>query len=106
MFFVPLTDTTMWRILNLKGTPLCEPNSKSSLNKDEETGPDLFEYYCDSHGCMNKFPTQTFPYDPRTRPWYKAAVLADKSTWTDPYAWVHKQGYRWRPFYDHASDGG
>jgi len=60
--------------------------------KDEETGPDLFEYYNDSHGRMNKFPTKTFPYDPRTRPWYKAAILADKSTWTDPYAWVHKDG--------------
>ena len=60
--------------------------------KDEETGPDLFECYNDSHGRMNKFPTKTFPYDPRTRPWYKAAILADKSTWTDPYAWVHEDG--------------
>jgi sigma-B regulation protein RsbU (phosphoserine phosphatase) len=60
--------------------------------KDEETGPDLFEYYCDSHGRINKYPDKTFPYDPRIRPWYKAAVLADKSTWTEPYARVHKDG--------------
>ncbi len=57
--------------------------------KDEETGPDLFEYYSDSHGRMNKYPTKAFPYDPRSRPWYKAAILADQSTWTEPYAKVH-----------------
>ena len=60
--------------------------------KDEKTGPDLFEYYNDGHGRMNNVPTKTFPYDPRTRPWYKAAILADKSTWTDPYIRVHKHG--------------
>ena len=60
--------------------------------KDEETGPDLFEYYTDNHGRMNKVPTKTLPYDPRTRPWYQAAILADKSTWTEPYAKVHKDG--------------
>ena len=60
--------------------------------KDEETGPDLFEYYSDGHGRINKIPNKTFPYDPRTRPWYKAAILADKSTWTDPYVRVHKHG--------------
>ncbi len=58
--------------------------------KDEETGPDLYEYNCDSHGRMNKYPTRVFAYDPRNRPWYKAAIRADKSTWTDPYARMHK----------------
>jgi serine phosphatase RsbU (regulator of sigma subunit) len=58
--------------------------------KDEETGPDLYEYYSDDHGRLNKSPTKIFPYDPRNRPWYKAAIQADKSTWTDPYARVHK----------------
>ncbi len=58
--------------------------------KDEETGPDLYEYYCDSHGRINKHPTKIFPYDPRNRPWYKAAIQADKSTWTQPYARLHK----------------
>ena len=60
--------------------------------KDEETGPDLFEYYGDTHGRLNKIPNKTFPYDPRARPWYKAAIFADKSTWTDPYIRVHKHG--------------
>jgi sigma-B regulation protein RsbU (phosphoserine phosphatase) len=60
--------------------------------KDEETGSDLLEYYCDSHGRMNKFPDKTISYDPRTRPWYQAAILANKSTWTDPYARTHNDG--------------
>ena len=60
--------------------------------KDEQTGPDLFEYYTDSHGRMNRYPTKTVPYDPRSRPWYKAAILANKSTWTEPYAKVYKDG--------------
>ena len=59
--------------------------------KDEETGPDLHEYYSDSHGRMNKYPTKVFPYDPRNRPWYKAAIQADQSTWTNPYARMHKE---------------
>ena len=58
--------------------------------KDEETGSDLFEYYCDRYGRMNKYPTKVFTYDPRSRPWYKAAIQAGKSTWTNPYARLHK----------------
>jgi sigma-B regulation protein RsbU (phosphoserine phosphatase) len=58
--------------------------------KDEETGSDLYEYHCDSHGRMNKYPTKVFPYDPRNRPWYEAAIRADKSTWTEPYARMFK----------------
>jgi serine phosphatase RsbU (regulator of sigma subunit) len=58
--------------------------------KDEETGPDLYKYYCDRHGRMNKSPTEIFPFDPRNRPWYIAAIQADKSTWTDPYARMYK----------------
>ena len=58
--------------------------------KDENTGPNLYEYECDSHGRMNKHPTKVFAFDPRTRPWYQAAIQAGKPTWTDPYARVHK----------------
>lgn len=58
--------------------------------KDEETGSDLYEYHCDSHGRMNKYPAKVFPYDPRNRPWYEAAIQADQSTWTEPYARMYK----------------
>ncbi|MEJ2283665.1 MAG: SpoIIE family protein phosphatase [Desulfobacterales bacterium] len=58
--------------------------------KDEETGSDLYEYHCDSHGRMNKSPTKIFPYDPRNRPWYEAAIRTNQSTWTEPYARMYK----------------
>ena len=58
--------------------------------KDEETGPNLFEYDCDNHGRMNKHPSKVFTFDPRTRPWYQAAIQAGKSTWTEPYARMYK----------------
>ena len=58
--------------------------------KDEKTGPNLFEYECDSHGRMNKYPSKVFTFDPRTRPWYQAAIQAGKSTWTEPYARMYK----------------
>ena len=60
--------------------------------KDEETGPNLYEFYCDSHGRLNKYPLKVLPYDPRTRPWYKAAIKAKGPIWTKPYARVHKDG--------------
>ncbi|MEE4263065.1 MAG: zinc ribbon domain-containing protein [Desulfobacteraceae bacterium] len=34
MVFAPLTNTTMWHIFTFKPTPLCEPNSQSSLTTD------------------------------------------------------------------------
>ena len=58
--------------------------------KDEDTGLNLFEYQVDRHGRMNKYPTKVFAFDPRTRPWYQAATQAGKSTWTEPYARMHK----------------
>ncbi len=58
--------------------------------KDEETGPDLYQYDCDDYGRLNKTPTRIFAYDPRNRPWYQAAIKANKSTWTDPYVRIHQ----------------
>jgi sigma-B regulation protein RsbU (phosphoserine phosphatase) len=58
--------------------------------KDEDTGPNLYEYECDSHGRMNKYPTKVFAFDPRTRPWYQAAIQEGQSTWTEPYGRMHK----------------
>jgi sigma-B regulation protein RsbU (phosphoserine phosphatase) len=58
--------------------------------KDEQTGNKLEEYYCDTHGRMEKKPRDRLLWDPRNQPWYYAAVRAGKSTWTDPYARVYK----------------
>eukprot|EP00754_Rhynchopus_humris_P049396 Rhum_TRINITY_DN8379_c0_g2::Rhum_TRINITY_DN8379_c0_g2_i1::g.27544::m.27544 len=34
-----------------------------------------------------------FTYDPRQRPWYKAALNSDEPVWTAPYAWSGEVGF-------------
>jgi sigma-B regulation protein RsbU (phosphoserine phosphatase) len=60
--------------------------------KDKETGDKLYEFFCDVKGQMEKEPTAIILYDPRNRPWYKAAIEAGQSTWTDPYARADTDG--------------
>jgi sigma-B regulation protein RsbU (phosphoserine phosphatase) len=60
--------------------------------KDKETGGKLYQFFCDAKGQMEKEPTAIILYDPRNRPWYKAAMEAGKSTWTDPYARADTDG--------------
>jgi sigma-B regulation protein RsbU (phosphoserine phosphatase) len=60
--------------------------------KDKETGGKLYEFFCDAKGQMDKEPSAIINYDPRNRPWYKAAIEAGKSTWTDPYTRADTDG--------------
>jgi sigma-B regulation protein RsbU (phosphoserine phosphatase) len=60
--------------------------------KDKATGDKLYEFFCDVKGQMEKEPTAIILYDPRNRPWYKAAIEAGQSTWTDPYARADTDG--------------
>jgi sigma-B regulation protein RsbU (phosphoserine phosphatase) len=60
--------------------------------KDEETDQNLYRYFCDSKGRMEEKPISIHFYDPRSRPWYQAAIRAGKSTWTETYPLVHKNG--------------
>jgi sigma-B regulation protein RsbU (phosphoserine phosphatase) len=62
--------------------------------KDKETGDRLYEFFWDAKGQMEKEPAAITLYDPRHRPWYKAAIEAGKSTWTDPYAQADTDGSR------------
>jgi hypothetical protein len=41
---------------------------------------------------MEKEPVAVINYDPRDRPWYKAAIESGKSTWTNPYARADRDG--------------
>ena len=54
--------------------------------RDEITGSNLDEYFIDAHGRIEKKPRGSYPYDPRSQSWYEAAIMAEKSTWTEPYA--------------------
>ena len=60
--------------------------------KDKETGDKLYEFLCDAKGQIDKEPAAIIIYDPRNRPWYKAAIEAGKSTWTDPYTRADTDG--------------
>jgi serine phosphatase RsbU (regulator of sigma subunit) len=62
--------------------------------KNIQTDKNLKAYYIDAHGHMEKEPREKFPYDPRERPWYKAAIEAGQPTWTNPYARMYNGGSR------------
>jgi len=46
------------------------------------------EYLTDSDGRVIRRTVEPVSYDPRTRPWYNAAVTTGRSTWTPIYMWV------------------
>ncbi|WP_445242030.1 PAS domain S-box protein [Microcoleus sp. LEGE 07076] len=52
--------------------------------RDESTAPDRQIYRLDSQGNRTEL-IKTAPYDPRTRPWYKAAKESGKATWSPIY---------------------
>jgi sigma-B regulation protein RsbU (phosphoserine phosphatase) len=60
--------------------------------KDNETADKRYEFVCDANGQMEKEPAASIFYDPRDRPWYKAAIEAGKSTWTNPYTRADRDG--------------
>jgi len=53
----------------------------------------LFEQFAvDPAGDIDAGPFTAVPYDPRQRPWYTAGLSADKPAWSEPYAWIAKEG--------------
>ncbi len=46
------------------------------------------EYLTDDEGQIIRQTVEPVSYDPRTRPWYEAAVIAGNPTWTPIYMWV------------------
>jgi PAS domain S-box-containing protein len=55
--------------------------------RDESTAPDRQIYRLDSQGNRTEL-IQTAAYDPRTRPWYKAAKQLGKATWSPIYVFT------------------
>ena len=60
--------------------------------KDSQTGEEVYEYQLDPVGNIIGERSGGYKYDPRIRPWYKAAVTAENPTWSKIYAWVSKDG--------------
>ncbi|MGC1273106.1 MAG: SpoIIE family protein phosphatase [Planctomycetaceae bacterium] len=60
---------------------------------DDAAARTIVEYGVDAHGELGDV-RSSYPFDPRVRPWYEAAVTAEAPTWSVPYAWVggnHRQ---------------
>ncbi len=55
--------------------------------RDESTAPNRQIYRLDSQGNRTEL-IQTAPYDPRIRPWYKAAKQSGKATWSPIYVFT------------------
>lgn len=63
------------------GANLLEDNTTQVRVKDKFTAGKMNTYALDSQG-KRTAPIQSIEYDPRTRPWYKAAKKAGQPTWT------------------------
>jgi sigma-B regulation protein RsbU (phosphoserine phosphatase) len=62
--------------------------------KDDKTGNAVNLYGLDSSGKLRGERLGAYLYEPRLRPWYRAAIKAGKPTWSEIYAWAGKDGSR------------
>ncbi|MGB3189085.1 MAG: ATP-binding protein [Limnoraphis sp.] len=61
--------------------------------KNETTNELILTYQLDNQGNREKrLQSSNIPYDPRIRPWYKAAIQANQPTWVDLYNWFDNAG--------------
>ena len=67
-----------------------EPGLEYAI-RDDETGGEVVEYEVGEGGEPGDR-IGSYAYDPRGRPWYRAAVAAGAPTWSDVYAWVRRDG--------------
>jgi sigma-B regulation protein RsbU (phosphoserine phosphatase) len=54
---------------------------------DDRTDQQIVEHRLAEDGSLGATLSR-YPYDPRSRPWYEAALEAEGETWSDIYAWV------------------
>ena len=73
---------------------------------DKSTGGKYHTYATDNQGNRAKLIEVKETFDPRTRPWYKAAVKIGKLTWTEIYPYFSSDSLAIsaaRPFYDNKT---
>ncbi|HEY9708310.1 MAG TPA: cache domain-containing protein, partial [Oculatellaceae cyanobacterium] len=73
---------------------------------DKSTGGKYHTYATDNRGNRTKLIKVDKTFDPRTRPWYKAAVKAGKLTWSEIYPYFSSPSLAIsaaRPFYDNRT---
>ncbi|NEP80001.1 MAG: response regulator [Okeania sp. SIO3B3] len=59
---------------------------------DYLTGGNIEQYALDRQGNIIQAPIKSFPYDPRSVPWYQAVIEAGNPTWTKIYPWIDGNG--------------
>lgn len=57
---------------------------------DHSTNRQFYIYQVNSQGQRGRLLQNSGKYDPRTRPWYKAAFAAKRATWSPIYVWFDK----------------
>ncbi len=67
-----------------------KPGYELGIKQDGQT-ENVREYNIDADGRLSAAPIGNFAYDPRQRPWYRAAEAAGQPTWNE-YAWVNTDG--------------
>ena len=60
--------------------------------QDRETGDDVHVFHLDEQGIPEETLKNSFTFDPRLRPWYRAAAETGRPTWSDVYAWIQSDG--------------
>ena len=56
--------------------------------KDDPDDPNMLEWKLDDAGESPIEPTNAYPFDVHTRPWYKSVIEAREATWSEPFLWV------------------
>ncbi|MEO0827027.1 MAG: cache domain-containing protein [Cyanobacteria bacterium J06642_9] len=51
----------------------------------EDTGGRTYQFDVNEQGEVSPTPTRDYEYDPRNRPWYIAAIAANRPVWSDVY---------------------
>ncbi|NES91450.1 MULTISPECIES: HAMP domain-containing protein [Okeania] len=70
---------------------------------DYLTAGNLEQYTLDRQGNIIQPRIESFPYDPRNRPWYQAVIEAGNPTWTKIYPWIDGDNFgisNGLPYYD------
>ncbi|NET42285.1 response regulator [Okeania sp. SIO2B3] len=59
---------------------------------DYLTAGNIEQYTIDQQGKIIEPPIKSFPYDPKSQPWYQAVIEAGNPTWSKIYPWIDGNG--------------
>ncbi|NER83205.1 MAG: hypothetical protein F6K42_27370, partial [Leptolyngbya sp. SIO1D8] len=62
-----------------------EDGQRVTVFSGEETQGRVLQFNINGDGELASTPTRDYEYDPRSRPWYQAAIAANQPVWSDVY---------------------